>query len=194
MIPILNWSALAIALMTSVGLLLQRDWRVGLGLMATQYVSIFWLVQTHWPISMAAGKLVTGWMVCAVLGMAQLSNIKAEESEAAWPQGRLFRLFTAGIIIAATFGLALRASNWLGLSLPVAWSSLLLAGMGLLHLGISVQPLRVVLGLLTVMAGFEILYAAVESSTLVAALLSAINLSLALAGAYLVNMSKEEQT
>jgi hypothetical protein len=66
--------------------------------------------------------------------------------------------------------------------------------MGLLHLGISAQPFRVVLGLLTVLAGFEILYAAVESSTLVAALLSAINLSLALAGAYLVTMSKEGQT
>ncbi len=194
MITILNWTALLIALITSVGLLLQRDWRVGLGLLATQYLSIFWLVQIHWPVSMAAGKLVTGWMACAVLGMAQLSNSNTEESEAAWPQGRLFRLFTAGIITAATFGLSLRASNWLGLSLPVAWGSLLLAGMGLLHLGFSAQPFRVVLGLLTVLAGFEILYAAVESSTLVAALLSAINLSLALAGAYLVTMSKEGQT
>ncbi|MGZ6347663.1 MAG: hypothetical protein ACXWNC_08890 [Anaerolineales bacterium] len=194
MITILNWIALLIALITSIGLLLQRDWRVGLGLLATQYLSIFWLVQTHWPVSMAAGKLVTGWMACAVLGMAQLSNNYTEESEAAWPQGRLFRLFTAGINAAATFGLSLRAYNWLGLSLPVAWGSLLLAGMGLLHLGISAKPFRVVLGLLTVLAGFEILYAAVESSTLVAALLSAINLSLALAGAYLVNISKEEQT
>jgi hypothetical protein len=194
MITILNWTALLITLMTSVGLLLQRDWRVGLGLLATQYLSIFWLVQTHWPVSMAAGKLVTGWMACAVLGMAQLNNSNTEESEAAWPQGRLFRLFTAGIIISATFGLSLRASNWLGLSLPVAWGSLLLAGMGLLHLGISAQPFRVVLGLLTVLAGFEILYAAVESSTLVAALLSAINLCLALAGAYLVSMFKEGQT
>jgi len=194
MIAILNWTALFVALITSIGLLLQRDWRVGLGLLATQYICIFWLVQTHWPVSMAAGKLVTGWMACAVLGMASLSNNYTEESEAAWPQGRLFRLFTAGIITAATFGLSVRASNWLGLSLPVAWGSLLLAGMGLLHLGISAQPFRVVLGLLTVLAGFEILYSAVESSTMVAALLSAINLSLALAGAYLVNMSKEEQT
>jgi hypothetical protein len=143
---------------------------------------------------MAAGKLVTGWMVCAVLGMAQLSNNSTQAAEQAWPQGRLFRLFTAGIIAAATFALSLRASNWLGLSLPIAWGSLLLAGMGLLHLGLSAQPFRVVLGLLTVLAGFEILYAAVESSTLVAALLSAINLGLSLTGAYLINMTQEELT
>jgi hypothetical protein len=193
MINILNWVALLIAMITSVGLLLQRDWRLGLGLLATLYLSIFWLVQTHWPVSMAAGKLVTGWMACAVLGMAQLSNNTKQGTEAAGPQGRLFRLFTAGIITAATFALSLRASSWLGLGIPIAWGSLLLAGMGLLQLGISTQPFRVVLGLLTVLAGFEILYAAVESSTLVAALLSAINLGLALIGAYLLNMSLEEK-
>jgi hypothetical protein len=193
MFNLLNWIALIISLITSVGLLFQRDWRVGLGFLATQYISIFWLVQTHWPISMAAGKLVTGWMACAVLGMAQLSRNTTQEAETAWPQGRLFRLFTAGIITAATFALSTRASSWLGLSLPIAWGSLLLAGMGLLQLGTSAQPFRVVLGLLTVLSGFEILYAAVESSTLVAALLTAITLSLALTGAYLINMSQEEK-
>jgi hypothetical protein len=193
MVNILNWIALSLSLITSVGLLLQRDWRVGLGMLATQYLSIFWLVQTHWPISMAAGKLVTGWMACTVIGMAQLSNNSSQENETPWPQGRLFRLFTSAIITAATFALSLRASSWLGLSLPIAWGSLLLAGMGLLQLGTSAQPFRVVLGLLTILAGFEILYAAVESSTLVAALLSAINLSLALTGAYLINASREEK-
>ena len=192
MITILNWVALLIALATSLGVLLQRDWRVAIGLMATQYLSIFWLVQTHWPVSMAAGKLVTGWMACAVLSMAQLNSDSKGETESSWPQGRLFRLFTAGIFMAATFALSLRASSWLGLSLPIAWGSLLLVGMGLLQLGISAQPFRVVLGLLTVLAGFEILYAAVESSTLVAALLSTINLGLALTGAYFLNMPQEE--
>lgn len=193
MITILNWFAFLIALVTSVGLLLHRDWRWGIGLLAILYLSIFWLVQTHWPISMAAAKLVTGWMACAVLGIAQLNTNPAEETEASWPQGRLFRLFTAGIIMAATFVLSSRTSVWLGLGLPVAWGSLLLVGMGLLQLGISAQPFRVVLGLLTVLAGFEILYAMVESSTLVAALLSVVNLGLALTGAYFLNMLPEEK-
>ncbi len=193
MVNILNWTALLIALIASVGLLLHRNWRWGIGLLAAQYSSIFWLVQTHWPVSMAAAKLVTGWMACAVLGIALLNTDSAGETEAFWPQGRLFRLFTAGIILAATFALSLRASTWLGLSLPIAWGSLLLVGMGLLQLGISAQPFRVILGLLTVLAGFEVLYAAVESSTLVAALLSAVNLGLALTGAYFLNMPREEK-
>ena len=193
MIMILTWISLLVALVTSVSILLQRDWRWGIGFLATQYLCIFWLVQTHWPISMAAVKLVAGWMACAVLGIAQLNTNPSEEAEISWPQGRLFRLFIAGIIVAATYALSLRASNWLGISLPIAWGSLLLIGMGLLQLGISAHPFRVILGLLTVLAGFEILYAAVESSALVAALLSAVNLGLALSGAYFLNMPQEEK-
>jgi len=192
MISILNWLALLIAFVTSVGLLLHRDWRWGIGFLSIQYLSIFWLVQTHWPVTMATAKLVTGWMACAVLGIAQLNTDSVEANEASWPQGRLFRIFTAGIIVAATFALSLRASSWLGLGLPITWGSLLLVGMGLLQLGISTQPFRVILGLLTVLAGFEILYAAEESSTLVAALLSVVNLGLALTGAYFLNMPQEE--
>jgi len=58
--------------------------------------------------------------------------------------------------------------------------------LGLLHLGLTSSALRVTLGLLTVLAGFEILYAAVETSVLVAGLLAAVSLGLALAGAYLL--------
>ena len=193
MITVINWIALLITVATSIGLLLQRDWRWGIGLLAIQYLSIFWLVQTLWPVSMAAVKLVTGWMVCAVLGIAQLNKDHAQETEVSWPQGRLFRLFTAGIIMATTFTLSLTASGWLGLSLPIAWSCLLLIGMGLLQLGISAQPFRVILGLLTTMAGFEIIYAAVETSTLVAALLSTVNLGLGLTGAFFLNISQEDK-
>jgi hypothetical protein len=49
-----------------------------------------------------------------------------------------------------------------------------------------------VIGLLTVLAGFEILYAAVESSILVTALLAVVNLGLALAGAFFLNTAQEE--
>jgi hypothetical protein len=143
---------------------------------------------------MAATKLVTGWMACAILSTAKMNTGITEKLEVSWPQGRFFRIFTAGIIVATTFALSLRTSGWLGLVLPVTWGSLLLIGMGLLHLGITAQPMRVILGLLTILAGFEIIYAAVESSTLVAALLSVVNLGLALVGAYFMNVSQENKT
>jgi hypothetical protein len=56
------------------------------------------------------------------------------------------------------------------------------------------QPFRVILGLLTVLSGFEALYAALESSILVAAMLSVVNLGLALVGAYLLTVPKPEES
>ncbi len=65
--------------------------------------------------------------------------------------------------------------------------------MGLLQLGMTTQVLRVILGLLTTFSGFEILYAAMEGSSLVAALLVVINLGLGLVGAYFLTASSEEK-
>lgn len=67
-----------------------------------------------------------------------------------------------------------------------AWAGLLLVGMGLIQLGFSNQAFRVILGLLTILSGFEIFYASIEDSALVAGLLAGISLGLALIGAYLL--------
>jgi hypothetical protein len=71
--------------------------------------------------------------------------------------------------------------------------AILLIGMGLLHLGMTTRPLRVLIGLLTMLSGFDLLYAAVENSVLVAGLLAVVTLGLALVGAYLLDtLSMEE--
>jgi hypothetical protein len=70
--------------------------------------------------------------------------------------------------------------------LALTGGSLILIAMGLLHLGITSQILRVTLGLLTVITGFELLYSTVEGSALVTALLAGITLGLALVGSYLM--------
>jgi hypothetical protein len=49
---------------------------------------------------------------------------------------------------------------------------------GLLHLRMTTDILRVAIGLMTVLSGFEIIYAAVEGSVLVAALLAVVHWAL----------------
>jgi hypothetical protein len=98
------------------------------------------------------------------------------------------------MVLVVTFAVSSRLTTWLGLDLPIAWGSLVLIGLGLLHLGITSDPFRVVLSLLSLMAGFEILYASVESSILVAALLAVVNLGLALTGAFFLTTFPEEES
>jgi hypothetical protein len=193
---VVAWIVIIFLLLTSAGLLITRDWRLGLGLLGLQYIGVFWLTSQHWPISMASIKVVTGWMAIATLGITRL-NLKELEGESKhfWPQGRLFRLFTAGIVTIIIATIAPRVEDIIpGIGLPVISGSLILMGLGTLHLGMTAQPFRVILGLLTVLSGFEALYAALESSILVAAMLSVVNLGLALVGAYLLIGSKSEET
>jgi hypothetical protein len=192
MLIVLNWISFLLAILTATGLLFSRDWRWSLGLLAVQYLCVFWMVQAHWPISMASTKLVTGWMACAILGIAQLTSKAEKENESTWLQGRLFHLFAAGLVLAATFALALRGTAWLSLSLPITWGGLLLFGLGLLLLALTSDSFHAIIGLLTLLSGFEVLYASIESSALVAAYLTVVNLGLAMAGAYFLNVAQEK--
>jgi len=185
---IVAWIVVSLVLVTSTGILVSRDWRLELGLLGLQYVGVFWLTTQHWPLSMAAIKVVTGWMSIATLGMTRL-NLKEEsgDTEKFWPQGWFFRLFAAGIVTVIVITTAPQVEKIIpGIGLPVISGSLVLLGLGMLHLGMTAQPFRVIIGLLTVLSGFEAMYAALESSVLVAAMLSVVDLGLALVGAYLL--------
>lgn len=196
MSPFLAWIAILLVVVTSVGVLLARDWRWLVSFLAAQYVGVFILTLQHLPLGMATVKVIAGWMGAAILGMTR-SNLDEAEDAGILPQGRFFRLVAAGIVALVAAASAPAVDTMMAdAGTAVAAGSLLLIGMGLLHLGVTDQPLRVTVGLMTVLAGFEVLYAAVENSVLVAALLAVINLGLALVGAYLMTASNadEEET
>jgi len=189
-----SWVVVVGLLITSSGLLLYQDWRWGIGFLAGQYVGVFWLVLQHWPLGMAAAKLVGGWMATASIGMTLLNLHPQEPTEKYWTQGRSFLLFMIGMAaLLAVAAASLIESILPGIGIPVVVGGILLIAMGLLQLGMTTQVLRVILGLLTTLSGFEILYAAMEGSSLVAALLVVINLGLGLIGAYLLTAASEEQ-
>ena len=194
-LTLISWIVVGLLLVTSIGLLLSRDWRWSLGFLAAQYLGMFWLVTLHWPFGLASVKLVTGWMASATLGVTRLGMSEREQAdESAWPQGHPFRLFAAALVVILVIAATPQVEIMIpGVSRPVIVGGLLLTGMGLLHLGITAEILRITLGLLTVLAGFEILYATVETSILLAGLLAIVNLGLALAGAYLMTAAPPEE-
>lgn len=206
--------AVVLVAITSLILLVSQDWRVSISVLAVQYIGVFVLVALNWPVEMAASKLIAGWIAGTVLGMAVISFPKPEsdtqddgfaaqgisirtssETVAFNLSGGIFRLVAAILVGLTVLSLAPRAAEWIpGIQLTQAWGGFLLIGMGLLQLGFTAHPFRTILGLLTALAGFEILYAVVERSTLVAGLLASVNLGLALVGAYLLIAPFMEET
>ncbi len=186
---IISWIAVGMILATSAIILISRDWRIPLGALALQYLAAFWLVTRHLPFVMGSAKLITGWMVVAAIGMTRLGLTATEEKaeDTSLQSGRWFRGILIGIVALVTAGATPRIETSIpGLGLPVIAGSVLLIGAGVIHLGVTSDILRVTLGLLTMLTGFEVLYAAVESSILVAGLLALTNLGLGIAGSYLL--------
>lgn len=191
MTAFLSSVALLLLAATSVSILLTRNWRWLSIFLAVQYVGVFLLALQHLPLSMATVKVIAGWMGAAILAMTRSNDDKTEERGDLLPQGGFFHLTAAGIVGLIAFTAAPQVDALMGgAGEAVSAGSMLLIGMGLLHLGVTDEPMRVTVGLMTVLAGFEALYAAVENSVLVAALLAVINLGLALSGAYLMTAAR----
>ena len=190
-----TWLAVIVLVITSAGLLFVRDWRWNVILLAIQYLGMFVLMLQHWPIGMASVKVVAGWMSAAILGMTR-SGLPDEllTDETMPSQGRLFHIFAAATVVLIVAVVTPAVDTLMAdAGFPVTSGGLLLVGMGLLHLGMTTQILRVAIGLMTVLAGFEIIYATVEGSVLVVALLAVINLGLALVGSYLLIASNAQE-
>lgn len=199
---VLSFPAVVVVLVAAVVVQLARAWRGILIALAAQTLAVFLLTSLSWPAEMALVKLVSGWMAVAILAFASSEGAAASathsseasgsqeywpETEPGWPSGRLFRLLACILVLLVVPSLTPAVKGSVpGIVEEQVWAALIMISLGLLHLGLTAHPLRVVAGLLTALAGFEIIYAVVEQSTLVAGLLAVSNLGIALAGAYLI--------
>ena len=195
-------SIIAVSMLTIsvIFLIVSRDWRIRIASLSVIYGCVFALVFLSWPVSLALVKLVAGWMSGAILGMAltnyskeeqYLDSIKqfpliSEKSQSVWAY-RIFQIFLCVLFILVVLSITPNLIDLIPIiSFEQAFAGLLLLVIGLLQLSQASEPDGVSLGLLVFLAGFETLYAVVESSTLLAGLLAGVNLGIALVGAYLI--------
>ena len=122
-------------------------------------------------------------MAAAILGITLSNRVDFLPVQTS----RLFKFFLALAVVGAAIQAVSAVSEWLPLAgLPLALAGLLLITQGILQLGMTADPFRVTLGLLTTLSGFELLSAPLDNSILVAALLAAVTLGIALIGSYLL--------
>ena len=182
--------------LTGTGILLVDNWRWKTGLLGLQYIGVFGLVSVSWPLDIAVVKLVGGWMAAAVLFRTS-ANVLEEISDgetSIWVPGVSFRIFSALLIGVSVYSLVPSALRWfLGATALQVLGGLILLGLGLLQLGLTQEGIRIVIGLLTVLSGFEILYATLEASVLMTGLLAILTISISFVGAYLLLASGLEE-
>jgi len=189
---VLAYLGLALIMGSSMLLLIGQNYRISMVLLAAQYLAVFLLIFQVWPLGLAAVKMISGWMGVAILFATLVQRTGSPDPEPGI-SSRLFRLLLGVLVWVLFFTIAPSFARWLPVPSVFLWSGGILLGVGLLQLGTSQSPLRVIIGLLTVISGFEILYAAVENSTLVTILLAVVTLGLAIVGAYILNPVKTEE-
>jgi hypothetical protein len=136
-------------------------------------------------------------MSAAILFLAHRASPSSdvEERLTASVPGTLFIGFVALLIGLSMYSFMPTALRWfLGASPQQVLGGVWLLGLGTLQLGFSRQENRIIIGLLTVISGFEILYATLEASVLMTGLLAILNIGLAFVGAYLEMASSLEES
>ncbi len=161
--------------------------------LAIQYLGVFLLIIQAWSIGLSAVKLIAGWMAATFLSAAHMSEAEDQQNEQQKTTGGFFKISTG------LFGLlvVLASAESIRILLPVPlvfiWAGMTLICLGFLQMATSAKPLKVIIGLLTTLSGFEVVYSAVENSVLVAGLASLVTMGIALIGSYLMVLPQLEK-
>jgi len=186
--------AFIIIVVTSMIILVFRDWRINAGALALQYIAVFILVSLSWPIGVAVTKLIVGWMATASIALTCMRQLTSDPPPE--PTASLFFRGLAGLlIILVIFVLtpSLQATMFPRVNVYIIQGGIMLIGMALMQLGTNAEPTLTIFSLLSFLAGFEVIHAALELSTLLTGLLVLINLTLALIGVYFIVKSNENK-
>ena len=208
-IAALPGTAVLVALLITAGLLVVlTNWRLLIFVLGAQYILIGLMLTRVVPIELAAVKALVGVMICPVLyitarrmhwGQAE-EEIDAEEDapRAVQPRRRWWWIIGPGLpvrvivtVLALAMSISLASRNPLPITADQTLSRDLTIGafsvmlLGLINEALAENPLKVGLGLLSFLAGFELFFTAVEPTLTIVGLLGLTNLILALAISYL---------
>jgi hypothetical protein len=177
-------SLAGLASILGVSLITVEDRRIGVGLLAGEYLVVAGLLTLAGQPGAALSRV--GVAICAtgilVITLRQVPAMP-ESSDVRGRPGRWFRLAASLLVVAAGWGMASQVVSVLpAVTQGHAEAGLTLLALGLLHLGLSEDPIRWIFGLLTAQLGFEVVYAVIEPSLAVQAILAGVHLGIVLVG------------
>jgi len=189
---IINTLLIAFTLLVSVFILISSNWRWMVAGLAIQYLISFILIVQIWPLALVSVKLISGWMGVVLLGVSLISFEYHGESEKPVSE-RLFAcisLFLFWMVITATIS---RLNEWLPISYTNLYIGLTMMASGLLQTSHKIDIVGILIGLLSILIGFDIIYSSLEGSALVTAFYGLINIALCLLGVFILNTTYKEE-
>lgn len=162
---------------------------------ASHYLAVMALVVPILGLEIALAKVVAGFIASGILWFSTREQADLSGSLKLDLIDRpIFRGALLALVLIAGWGVGRAA--WLdipGLSSAAEIGATMLLALGLMVAAFFDEPLRMGLGIMIGVSGFEVVYAAVEPSLAILALLAGIQLSLALVVSYLAQFRSSHQ-
>ncbi len=198
MTEILQSLPIYIALLAALLNLVRRQWSLNLIALLVQFICLLPILMKIMPLQLALIQPFTGLMVTLILYLTLLGvgGIEAIDLRRSLTSGELFRGLAGAFLLATlqTFLLQFQQAVFPLVSSDHLFLSLALILIGLMQLGTIREPFYLVIALLTFLSGFELLYSALEFSYLLEAQLVAVNLLLAIVGAFFIVKNAESES
>lgn len=155
-----------------------------------QYVVLTLLTVEPLGASVALVKLLAGGLTTLLLWSSlRAVGSRREVAGVGLMEQPPFR--AVGVLLVLTAGWGVGRASWThvqGMNASAELSASMMLAVGLMQMGLFQRPFRVGLGLLTTLAGFEVIYAVIEPSLAVVALLAGVNMGLAIVVGHLAGL------
>jgi len=190
-VPFASWDVVALALMAGIAwlLLVLEDWRSLLISLAALEAALGSALLAVWGPTLVVMHLLAGWLAAAMLGLGQTMHRRKHPAPRPLT-GRVVRGLAGVLTLALVFSVGpVLARAWPTVPEAVRWAAAATALLGLMQTAWSRHPLRLSIGLLTVLAGFAPLFAWQHADLLTTGWLAGFQLLLAWSGSYLLHQT-----
>lgn len=189
-----QWISAIILTITCLLLVYDLEWQVNAGLLAAQYVSVLFLLLVFWPVNMAGGFFIAGWVSILIIAITMGNQNRGAVVDVNFLSfGKIFHLLAGLLImlvILTSFG---NLTKWFpSATPPLLISSLSLILLGFLSLAFSKKTEKSIFSLLSILSGFEVAYTQVDNSIMMVTLISITMLLISFVGIYMITLERQE--
>ena len=189
----IQWISAFVLIITSVLLVYDLEWQVNAGLLGLQFFAVFIMLLVFWPLNLSGSFFITSWVSILILTISLNQSSKGTIIKINFLSfEKIFHLLTALLLLVVIMTSYKSLANWFpSASSPLLISSLSLIFLGFLTIAFAKSIERILTGLLSFLAGFEITFTQVDNSILMVTLVCSTILLLTLIGTYLLQLEEQ---
>lgn len=163
---VLNNILILVTYASLILMIVGNDRRIKLASLSIVYLLAFIIIIQVWPVALASVKLISGWMGVILIGASQISHFenKADPSPAS---KAIFQLLITALVWIVITAEAAAFNEWIPIPYANLYLGLVIIAGGLINASVNQLLFDVIIGVLTLLAGFDIIYSSLEGSALV---------------------------